>query len=50
MFEAKQQGRGSYRFYGHTLNHRTTHRIALANRLRKALQGDELTVLYQPEL
>jgi diguanylate cyclase (GGDEF)-like protein/PAS domain S-box-containing protein len=50
MFRAKQQGGGSYCFYSEALNRSAARHLALATRLRKALEHGELQVVYQPEV
>ena len=45
---AKQQGRNCYRFYTKALNEHATRRFSLENRLRKALDRNEMRVFYQP--
>lgn len=45
---AKQQGRNCSRFYTKTLNENAMRRFSLENRLRKALDHDEMRLFYQP--
>ena len=49
MRHAKQQSRHSYQFYSHELNRMSMSRLGLERDLRKALDGDELRVVYQPK-
>jgi diguanylate cyclase (GGDEF)-like protein len=48
MYRAKDQNRDTYRFYESGMNARALERLALENRLRRALAGQELVIFYQP--
>jgi EAL domain-containing protein (putative c-di-GMP-specific phosphodiesterase class I) len=48
MFRAKEQGRDNYQLYAPAMNARAAERLSLENRLRQALQNDELVLHYQP--
>ncbi len=48
MYQAKQAGRNTYRFYTQSLNDALQRKILLETHLRKALELDELEVYYQP--
>jgi diguanylate cyclase (GGDEF)-like protein/PAS domain S-box-containing protein len=48
MYQAKQQGRNTYRFYADSLSSRFTERMGFAHSLEQALTRDELTLFYQP--
>nr|MDA8165576.1 bifunctional diguanylate cyclase/phosphodiesterase [Desulfobacteraceae bacterium] len=48
MYQAKDEGRNNYQFYSPAINVRTLERIILENRLRQALERQELEVHYQP--
>ncbi|MBI5344609.1 MAG: EAL domain-containing protein [Deltaproteobacteria bacterium] len=50
MYLAKDEGRNAYRFYATSLNARTIERLELENRLRKAVERDELLLHYQPQI
>ncbi|MBI5903355.1 MAG: diguanylate cyclase, partial [Deltaproteobacteria bacterium] len=50
MYLAKDEGRNAYRFYTTALNTRTIERLELENRLRKAVERDELVLHYQPQI
>jgi diguanylate cyclase (GGDEF)-like protein/PAS domain S-box-containing protein len=50
LYHAKEQGRNNYQFYNPALNTRTLERVKLENRLRQALEHNELVVLYQPQV
>ncbi len=50
MYLAKDEGRNAYRFYTTALNARTIERLELENRLRKAIERDELLLHYQPQI
>ena len=48
MYRAKEQGRDNYQLYAPAMNSRAAERLSLENRLRQALQNDELVLHYQP--
>jgi len=48
MYRAKEQGRDNYQLYAPAMNARAAERLSLENRLRQALQKDELVLHYQP--
>jgi len=48
MYQTKSEGRSQYRFFSTELNQRVTRRVALENRLRKALEDREFFLNYQP--
>ncbi len=50
MYQAKDAGRDSVRFYSGTLAFRSLHGLALENDLRKALENDDLELYYQPKI
>lgn len=50
MYLAKEEGRNAYRFYTTAMNARTIERLELENRLRKAIERDELLLHYQPQI
>jgi diguanylate cyclase (GGDEF)-like protein/PAS domain S-box-containing protein len=50
MYQAKQAGRGVYRFYTRSINESTMRRLELATALRSALERHELHLVYQPKL
>lgn len=47
---ARQQGRGATHFYAGELNHQLQRRVLLESELHGALQRQELTVVYQPQI
>jgi diguanylate cyclase (GGDEF)-like protein/PAS domain S-box-containing protein len=49
MYNAKEQGGNSYRFYNTTMNIRSIERLRFEGWLRQALDREELTVYYQPQ-
>ena len=50
MYLAKRQGRNLYRFYDSTLNEVALKRLTMENQLRKAIEQNELSIHYQPQL
>jgi EAL domain-containing protein (putative c-di-GMP-specific phosphodiesterase class I) len=50
MYLAKRQGRNLYRFYDATLNEAALKRLTMENQLRKAIERNEFTLHYQPQL
>jgi diguanylate cyclase (GGDEF)-like protein len=50
MYQAKNAGRNSVRFYSGTMSLRSLERLELENSLRYALQRNELFLHYQPQI
>ncbi len=50
MYHAKREGRNNFQFYAGSMNERSLERLSLEGRLRKALERDELTLYYQPQV
>lgn len=50
MYFAKRQGRNLYRFYDATLNETALKRLTMENQLRKAIERNEISLHYQPQL
>ena len=50
MYRAKAQGRNKYQFYSVEMNESSHQRLRLESQLRKALQRDEFSLLYQPKI
>ncbi len=50
LYQAKNEGRGSFAFFSEQFTHEVRERIELENRLRGALARNELSVVYQPQV
>jgi diguanylate cyclase (GGDEF)-like protein/PAS domain S-box-containing protein len=50
MFRAKKQGRGSIRFFTSEMTDRANERFSLSTRLHKALERDEFSLYFQPQV
>jgi len=50
MDQAKEKGRNNYQFYNPAVNIRTLERITLENRMRQAIERNELVVYYQAQI
>jgi len=49
MYHAKSQGRNTYSYYTDDMNKAVERRLIIEEHLAKALENNELTVLYQPQ-
>lgn len=50
MYVAKEAGRNGYQFFMKEMNARVSRRMFLENNLRRALERDELFLVYQPQI
>lgn len=50
MYHAKQEGRAHYQFYTPDMKRRTTERMTMETKLRRALERREFFLLYQPQV
>lgn len=50
MYVAKSRGRNNFQFFSSEMNAQAVARVELANRLRHALQNQELALHYQPQI
>lgn len=50
MYHAKQQGKAGYQYYAEEMNAASVERLKIENRLRLALDEDELELHYQPRV
>jgi diguanylate cyclase (GGDEF)-like protein/PAS domain S-box-containing protein len=49
MYRVKQQGKNGFRFYAPQMNVHLLERLSLESALRRALERNELSLLYQPK-
>ncbi|MBU1190760.1 MAG: EAL domain-containing protein [Gammaproteobacteria bacterium] len=50
MFHAKAAGKNNFQFYSRTMNAVATNTLALESRLHRAMERDELFLVYQPKI
>ena len=50
MYQAKDAGRNGYRFFTQEMNHTIARRVGLENKLRGAINRNELLIHYQPQV
>lgn len=50
MYRAKESGRSTLKFYTEEMNLRVSERLALENKLRRAVERNELFLHYQPQV
>jgi diguanylate cyclase (GGDEF)-like protein/PAS domain S-box-containing protein len=50
MFRAKERGRGTFQFFIGELNDRVVARMTMEKNLRRALENEELSLHYQPQM
>jgi predicted signal transduction protein with EAL and GGDEF domain/FixJ family two-component response regulator len=50
MYQAKDQGRNGFAFYGHSMAVRSLGRLELENDLRSAFQTGDFEIFYQPKV
>jgi diguanylate cyclase (GGDEF)-like protein/PAS domain S-box-containing protein len=50
MYHAKDSGRGTCQFYDESMNTRALQRLSMENKLRKALEKEELLLHFQPQV
>jgi len=50
MFRAKEQGRSNFQFFTDELNTRVVARMTMERSLRRALENEELSLHYQPQV
>ena len=48
MYHSKEQGKNIYQYYSESMNAAALERLTMENRLRRALERDELLLHYQP--
>jgi EAL domain-containing protein (putative c-di-GMP-specific phosphodiesterase class I) len=50
MYHAKAQGRNHFSFYHDSMRAASAHRLSLEHDLRKALEGEQFELYYQPQI
>jgi len=50
MYKAKEKGRNSFEYYTRSMTEQANRRLELEREIRAALQKDEFSVLYQPQV
>ena len=50
MYLAKERGRNNFQFFDHGLSERYSERLELENRLRHAVEENQLALFYQPQV
>lgn len=50
MYHAKTNGRNNYQFYAHEMNANAVQRLGMDNALRYAIERNELSLVYQPQV
>ena len=50
LYHAKDRGRNNYQMFSPSMNVAATQRLVLESHLRKALQNQEMTLYYQPQV
>jgi diguanylate cyclase (GGDEF)-like protein/PAS domain S-box-containing protein len=50
MYRAKEQGKNAFRFFAPQMNVHITERLSLESNLRRAVEREELVLLYQPKV
>ncbi len=48
LYNAKLEGKSTYRFYSEKLEQKSKYKLKISNGLRKAIENDEFEVYYQP--
>jgi diguanylate cyclase (GGDEF)-like protein/PAS domain S-box-containing protein len=50
LHHAKEQGRNNYQFYSEPMNTLVFKRLMIENKLRKAIEGEQLGLVFQPKV
>ncbi|RJR14741.1 MAG: GGDEF domain-containing response regulator [Nitrospiraceae bacterium] len=50
MYHAKENGKNHFQFYKYSMNETALERLTMENDLRRAITGNELSLLYQPRI
>jgi len=50
MYDAKQEGRNNYQLYSDAIHAKSSEKLSLETKLRRALEREEFVLAYQPQL
>lgn len=50
LYRAKSEGRGGYRFFTEAMDNEVKSRVKLGSELREAIDGDQLFLMFQPQV
>ncbi len=50
MYHAKESGRNGYQFYSRDIHEKALARFSVENELKKAIEDEDLTIVYQPKI
>ncbi|HEX7810329.1 MAG TPA: PAS domain S-box protein [Burkholderiales bacterium] len=50
MYDAKQEGRNNYQLYSDAIHARSSEKLSMETKLRRALEREEFVLVYQPQV